>query len=126
MFPPEQHSRFTSNLDSRTQPFGNAGASCYINATLQSLLGLPSVRKACNDVLEMLSNSEKERLLRADYRDLYPSSMVYVHQNGPLDGDVLLAITMRAAENACSSLYPDLFLQPHFWNFGIHEDAHEK
>eukprot|EP00973_Karenia_brevis_P027840 3835727-Karenia_brevis.AAC.1 len=69
---------------------------------------------------------QRERLLRADYRDLDPGSMVCVHQEGVLDGDVLLAITMNASESARGSLYPDLFLQLTFWQIGLHEDAHEE
>eukprot|EP00973_Karenia_brevis_P030024 4138984-Karenia_brevis.AAC.1 len=33
---------------------------------------------------------------------------------------------MTASETARGSLYPDLFLQPIFWQIGIHEDAHEQ
>lgn len=124
-FPSAQVSGGISQVDTRTQPFRNAGASCYINATLQALFGLPSVCELCDDIVNKLSKTHKASLLRADHREMDPANMVYVRQDGPLDGDVLLAITKHACDCAQSSLYPELFLQPGFWQAGVHADAHE-
>ena len=90
IFPPLD-STAVANPDSRTQPFGNAGASCYINATLQALFGLASIRQLCDDVVSKLSSRDRNTLLQFDYRRSSRNSLVYVREDGPLDGDVLLA-----------------------------------
>ena len=54
--------------DTRTQPFRNAGASCYINATLQAFFGLSEIRGLCADILRSMSDARRNALLRADHR----------------------------------------------------------
>ena len=122
-FPPGVETNATR--DTRTQPFRNAGASCYINATLQAFFGLSEIRGLCADILRTMSHARRNTLLRADHRCVDDAVLPQVNPEGPLDGDVLLAITMHANELSTRSLYPELFLHRVFWQPGIHEDAHE-
>jgi len=111
--------------DTRTQPFRNAGASCYINATLQALFGLPAIRLVCRNKFEGLSREKQDMLLGTDHRERDDTQFVRVRPGGPLDGDILLAVTMHSAERGSGLLYPELFLQPSFWKAMIQQDAHE-
>lgn len=115
--------------DTRPLPFKNAGASCYISATLQALFGIEEVRADCRDLSEHCSHQLQQRLRSMDHKrqetlDL-PDMML---EDGRLDGDQLLALTWLACTRLMSAslhfIFPHLFLRSCFYDGG-HADPHE-
>ena len=93
---------------------------------MQAFFGPWATRALCSDILRTISEKQINTLLRTDYRCLDAALLPRVCPEGPLNGDVLLAITMHAIEQSTGSLYPDVFLHRVFWRFGARADAHER
>ena len=122
----------------------NAGSSCYINASLQALLALESVRDVCRKVYENLTEDVKKALRKDTYFGrstaeddvsalLIQRALLAQPSVRKYDGDLLLSGVWReCAERSrgrerkgADPIHPHLLLRKAFWTCGRQEDAHE-
>jgi len=122
--------RAETTSDTRVQSYGNAGASCYINAALQALFAIPSVQSFCHSHFAALPSQRQTQFRKADNR--YPRTLsdkaLWADGRWKLDGDAIFSATYQLSRELAKSSAPCLpqeFLRDVFWRAGQHQDPHE-